>query len=130
MKRRRLAFRRRSLILFPRPIAGRSVAGESLGMRLALLALASWFVVGCSSAGVPAHSPRLQPDEVAALARRAGVRDGYVLKDYNQLAPRFEFVYRDHTWTVFFEGKRPAPGNHFSVWVDDQTRKTTVMPGE
>jgi len=43
----------------------------------------------------------------------------------------YEFTEKDHTWTVFFQLKPPTPpGGHFTVYVDDQTKKATLMRGK
>jgi hypothetical protein len=88
-------------------------------------------LVGC---GIPqrvqTHSPRLAEREVIQIAEDAARTHGYQLTDYSAPKAHFEFTDKDSTWTVFFEGRVPMPGNHFFVSVRDQTRQATVMPGE
>jgi hypothetical protein len=72
----------------------------------------------------------LREKEVVALANREAQRTGRNLADYE--SPRVEYEYTEHdkTWTVFYDGKVKAPGNFFQVWVNDETKKCTLMPGE
>jgi hypothetical protein len=79
---------------------------------------------GCS------RSPRLSENEVIAIANNAAERAGHILSEYDKPRAKFNFVSKDSTWTVFYDGKIPAPGNHFMIWVKDQTGETQVMEGE
>jgi hypothetical protein len=88
-------------------------------------------LVGCATPQrMQSHSPRLSEREVIEIAERAARRHGYRLADYSAPKAHFEFAKKDGTWTVFFEGRVPMPGNHFLVWVHDRTRQATIMPGE
>jgi hypothetical protein len=82
-------------------------------------------VVGC------ARLPKLSQTDVIRAASRAATDSGYKLTDYKEPEAHFEFVHKDGSWTVFYVMKPPTPpGGHFTVWVDDKTGKTRVMPGE
>jgi hypothetical protein len=81
-------------------------------------------LAGCS------HSSKMSQEDVVRLANRAAADAGYKLTDYKAPEARYEFTKKDKTWSVFFDGKAPMPGNHFLVCVDDKTGKTQVMPGE
>jgi hypothetical protein len=80
--------------------------------------------------GGQSGSARLSEPEVARIAKEAAEQEGISLSDYHAPTVHFEFVHKDQTWTVFFDGKVAMPGNHFSVSVDDQTGKPQVMRGE
>lgn len=73
---------------------------------------------------------RLNPTQVATIAKDAAKNEGIQLLDYEEPEVHYEFVRKDQTWTVFFTGKVARPGNHFSVYVEDQTGKAQVMRGE
>jgi hypothetical protein len=73
---------------------------------------------------------RLNQVEVVRIAREAATKHGYHVADYKDPQAHYEFTRKDKTWTVFYGGKVPAVGNHFLVWVDDQTGVAEVMPGE
>ena len=83
-----------------------------------------------SSAAVGPSGARLTQAKVIRLAREAAEREGIKLDRYKEPEANYEFTRKDGTWTVFFDGKVPTPGNHFMVWVNDGTKKTKVMRGE
>ena len=86
-------------------------------------------VIACLVGCVRSASTRLSQPEVVQIASRAATDAGYRLGDYKEPEAHFEFVRKDGSWTVFFVRKPPTPpGGHFSVWVDDKTSKTQVMP--
>jgi hypothetical protein len=102
-----------------------------------LLAVTLLFA-GCSH---PTRSPsaapnanldgaRLSQPEVLRIAGEAATKHGYRLADYKDPQAHFEFSRKDKTWTVFYDGKVPVPGNHFLVWVDDRTSEAQVMAGQ
>ena|SRR5215831_7961779 len=71
---------------------------------------------------------RLTEAEVVRIANTAAETKGYRIKDFK--APKLGCKLRneDLTWTLFYEGKVPAFGDHFWVWVEDQTGVATVVP--
>jgi hypothetical protein len=83
-----------------------------------------------AAADTKLQKTRLSEAEVIRISKQAAERDGFRLSDYKEPRVHFEFTRRDQTWTVFYDGKIPAPGHHFLVWVDDQTGKPRVMRGE
>ncbi|MDD1700291.1 MAG: hypothetical protein LUQ04_05790 [Methanoregula sp.] len=99
---------------------------------LTISALTCLLVVGCSGGAQNGQgTARLSQDEVITIAKAKAVQEGFDLSKYDLKGCHYEFTRKDHTWTAFFELKPPTPpGGHFLVWVDDQTRKTTLMQGE
>ena len=76
-----------------------------------------------------ADGSTLTKDKVCDLANRAAEAEGYELKEF--AAPKIGFDSEAREWSLFFEGTVvPAPGNHFSVLVDDRTGKASVRHGE
>ena len=74
--------------------------------------------------------PTLKAPEVIKLANAAAEKKGYKLTKYEAPKARYEFVHKDDSWWVFYQGKLRAPGNFFSVSIHDKTKKTEVFPGE
>ena len=60
----------------------------------------------------------------------ASLNKGVHRTNYKDPEAHYEFTKKDKTWSVFFHGKVPMPGNHFLVWVDDRTQKAQFMQGE
>ena len=100
---------------------------------LSLWLLAFCFVLsGCSKSemapGPKPEGARLSPSEVIEIAKIVGATNGMKLGDYK--APRVDFqATKQKTWSVFFDGRVPMPGNHFAVFVDDQTGEAHYSPG-
>jgi len=68
-------------------------------------------------------------EEVLGVARRSAKAEGYDLDEF--APPKITFDSESRQWWLFFEGeKNPAPGNHFSVVVDDRTGRASVFRGE
>lgn len=92
-------------------------------------------VAGCShtahldSEARPAGA-RLITAEAIRIAEQAAEHDGRHLSDYKSPEAHYEYTQKNKSWWVFFDGKVPMPGNHFSVTIDDQTGKTQLMPGD
>lgn len=72
---------------------------------------------------------QLKLADVVALASAAAKKEGWNLAEYRHSSTCFSSR-RYPEWTVFFEGLELRPGNHFSVWVRDDTKATRIMPGE
>jgi hypothetical protein len=48
------------------------------------------------------------------------------------LEPSFEYSHdnnQGYTWAFIYDGKVPAPGNHFMVVVNDRTQHADFVPG-
>jgi hypothetical protein len=67
----------------------------------------------------------MRSDEAVRKAEQVARDKGWALDDYE--TPTAEL--KDGRWTVRFEGRRRAPGNHFVVQVDDATGEATLWPG-
>ena len=57
-----------------------------------------------------------------------GERNGMNLGDYKQPEVDYRAV-NVKTWSVFFDGRVPMHGNHFAVFVDDQTGEARYSGG-
>ena len=73
---------------------------------------------------------RLGTVEVIRIARQAARRAGHRLSEYKRPEARYEYTRKDRSWFVFFDGRVPMPGNHFSVSIDDRTGETRVTGGK
>lgn len=74
---------------------------------------------------------KLTKDEVVKIAESKAQKEEVDLGKYDMTGCHYEYTEKGRTWTVFFNGKPPRlPGDYFLVWVDDQTRKATLMWGE
>ena len=74
--------------------------------------------------------PRLTPKEAIALASKAARKQGINLAQFRQSSICFDASRERGQWTVFFDGRELRPGNHFLVWVQDDSGATQYMPGE
>jgi hypothetical protein len=73
---------------------------------------------------------RLSQAQAISIAKKAAERAGYRLTDYEEPRANYEFTKKNKKWSAFFVGRDPKPGNHFLIWIDDQTEKTEVIPGQ
>lgn len=69
----------------------------------------------------------LDSREAIQLAQRAARKQGISLETYNP--PNASYNAAEGTWLISFEGKVAMPGNHFSVEIEDKTRKTRLWRG-
>ena len=93
-----------------------------------LAAMFSGFGCAQQSGKTEAQLPK---NEVVRIAEAKARSEGFDLQKYNMTGCHYEFTEKDHTWTVFFQLKPPTPpGGHFTVSVDDQTKKATLMRGK
>ena len=72
----------------------------------------------------------LTQSQVIGIAKHTAESAGVHLADFQEPVARYECIAKDKTWTVFFIGKAPIPGNHFSIWIDDRTQKEQLLGGE
>lgn len=115
-------------------------AGASRGFFLAIIAA---LVLAGACSNPPARAPapaapvgqgrptgaRLSRAEVLRIAEDAAIKNGHNLTNYGVPKVVYECIVQDRTWHVFYDGKVPMPGNHFSVLVDDLTGEQRVMLG-
>ena len=92
--------------------------------RTVFLALA--FFVQCAFAS---DHPRLTVRQVIRLADAEARRQGYSLREFKPPQAHYNYTEPDDTWWVFYDGKVAAVGNHFSVTIEDKTKKLWLMPG-
>ena len=88
---------------------------------------------------VPTPTPSVQshykPDgaqltttEVIELAKQEAIRQGINLRRFNE--PILNYDESRTNWSLLFWGKpQRYPGNHFSVYINDHTRKTSFIGG-
>jgi hypothetical protein len=67
----------------------------------------------------------MQRQEAVDKAKQTARGKDWDLDQYQE--PTAELA--DGTWTVRFEGRKRAPGNHFLVQVDDATGEAELWPG-
>ena len=84
-----------------------------------------------SSGSAPGSNPPLTRDEVIDLAETVARAHGYDLNSYQRSGT--EYHEPDDTWSLTYE--KPADtaserGKHFSVTVDNRTKKAAVVPGD
>jgi hypothetical protein len=86
------------------------------------------FVSGASAFA----GPRLTASEALRIADAEVRRRGYDVRKFKRPTPRYNYVYRDDTWWIYYEPRRQmrSPGDDFSVTVKDRTRKAWLNPGE
>jgi len=76
----------------------------------------------------------LTEKQALALATEQAIRSGYDLRRYKAPRIHYNFTKADDTWVVFYDPipdkqGRVAIGDDFTVYVDNQTRKTELIPG-
>lgn len=75
------------------------------------------------------HVPQLTKAQVIAIANDTARKSGIDLSEFQPPRADFEYVRKDLTWSVFYQGILLIPGNFFSVYVDDRTRETSLFRG-
>ena len=97
--------------------------------RIFALAFATFVFVGCAACPNTAHNPKLSESEVEAIANSAAKASGADLSQFHAPELHYEYVSKDCTWSVFYQGIKPMIGNHFLVVVNDCTRAARVWGG-
>jgi hypothetical protein len=109
-----------------------------LFIRLLLMLLAGAFA-GCTSSSRNVQAKvldtrpagtRLSLAKVIRIAKQTAQLQGRNLRDYQEPEAHYEFTRKDSSWSVFFDGRIPMPGNHFLVTVDDRTGEAVLQGGE
>jgi hypothetical protein len=81
-------------------------------------------------ASSPPAAPRLTTAEVIGLADEEARTQGYDLAGYQ--CSKVDYIVTENTWSVWYDQKpvegMAEPGKHFSVTVEDKTRKTFIAP--
>src|SRR5215204_3333476 len=80
--------------------------------------------IQASAAETKPAGARLSTAEAIRIAQQAAERQGANLSRYKEPKAHYEFTRKDKAWFVSFGGRVAMPGNHFSVYVDDQTGET------
>jgi hypothetical protein len=107
----------------------RSLIGPPSLLRMSATAAASPQASGPPTASSsPAAIPRLNAAEVVELADAEANRQGYNLGEYQR--PQAHYAAADDSWSVSYDQKDASgagqPGKHFSVTVEDKTKKTSI----
>ena len=91
-----------------------------------LLALLS----GCATASI---QPRLGTATVIRLADAEALRCGYDLREYQRPKVRYNLMAADDTWYAFYDqvykDGMGEVGKHFSVTIEDKTKRASLDPG-
>jgi len=90
---------------------------------------ASLLLMGCPNSNNLDRRPegaRLSPREVIQIANGAAERQGMNLRNFKEPEARYQSV-RARTWQVFYDGRVVSPGNHFYIYVDDETQETRYI---
>lgn len=95
---------------------------------MVLLFLADGGVVFPSSENVePGYKPTIEISEAIAIAEKYADSHGYKLEDYAMDYVRL----KGNEWIVFFQGKVPTVGNHFSIAINKLDKsKIALHPGK
>jgi hypothetical protein len=72
---------------------------------------------------------RLTTAEAIRIAKESAEKQGIRLTDFKEPEAHYEFTIKDKTWSVFFDGRIPRLGNHFTIYVSDRTKETQFVPG-
>jgi hypothetical protein len=72
--------------------------------------------------------PKYEIEKIITLAKEQAVKDGYNPAEY--YINRIEYDAGKKQWSVFFQGRVLAPGNHFLIWFDEKKDEITLMRGE
>jgi len=96
-----------------------------------------WFIAidradGRSFYAMPKKGTPIKPEEsVIRLAQQTAEKAGRHLSAYSVPVAQPLTNRQDWTWVVRFNGKiQTRDGDYFDVWVNDQTGKTALTPGE
>ena len=113
-------------------------------MRYAIVvsALVAAFATACGEHAAPSKAqpkpnlsvsivPWLSSDEVAQVSKHAATSNGIELEKYYEPSVSAVTLGEKVTWRASFQMKHPTPpGGHFTVIVDDSTKKATYIAGE
>jgi hypothetical protein len=87
---------------------------------------------GAATMEPPSETRQLTEEEVIRIAVETAQHEGYDLTEF--AAPRLRYYPKreeeESGWFVHFQGLRRAPGNFFTVWIDDKTRKAELFAGQ
>ena len=72
---------------------------------------------------------RLSLRQAVRIATEAAGGKSIVLQHFKEPVADFNLDEKGAIWNVFFEGREAKPGNHFTVWVYDQTGETRIFGG-
>jgi hypothetical protein len=83
----------------------------------------------CAACPRSSHTPRLSEREVLTIANHAIEASGTDLSQFHAPEAHYDYVSKDCTWSVFYEGIKPDFGNVWLVVVNDNTRAARVDRG-
>ena len=79
--------------------------------------------------GLQATEARLSLRQAVRIATEAAGGRSIDLQHFKEPVADFHLDEKGAIWNVFFEGREAKPGNHFTVWVYDQTGETRIFGG-
>lgn len=80
--------------------------------------------------GTEILSPNLVIEQVIRKAKDYSIEQGLYFEGKEFFIDSVNYDWKTKKWNVFFQGKEPAPGNHFSIYIDDKTEKIELMLGK
>jgi hypothetical protein len=92
--------------------------------------IAAAFLMGCSACPRGEHLPLLSEAEVTSISNDAAINSGYDLTKFRAPQLHYEYVSKDCTWTVFYDGLSNSMPNDFTVLVNDNTSRVEIFGGE
>lgn len=73
------------------------------------------------------YAPNLKIEYVIQTAKEYSNKQGYKTEEY--FIRSIEYVSAQKEWTIFFEGKILAFGNHFLIVINDKTKAIELSHG-
>jgi hypothetical protein len=96
---------------------------------VAIVASTSLIIGGCSACMRGAHAPLLAEDQVVRIANDAARQAGYDLSKWQTPQAHFEFASKNCGWSVFYEASDNTMPGHFTVYVNDRTKRVDIAGG-
>lgn len=85
--------------------------------------------LGRGSAPADGGPPKLTENEAISIAAGAASKAGYDLRKYAGPEASYSRAGKEDSWFIHYSGKVPRPGHHFSVRVNDKTRRAQLFGG-
>ena len=76
------------------------------------------------------YKAKMGIEAVINLANKVAEKQGIELSKFNTPAAHFNPLGKDNSWWVNYEAKRPLPGNHFTVVINDDSGEARYIPGK
>lgn len=72
----------------------------------------------------------LTANEATRIGEAAAEESGIEITNYKPPIVDFSDDDGEKYWSLLYEGKIPAPGNHFTVLINDESGTAEIVPGE